>query len=109
MINIDVANFSKTPFGRYTTDSDFSAEQFRETVLIPALRSSQGESIVVDFSRVALGVGSSFLEEAFGGLVRKGFNKEDLLDHIQIIDRIGIYDKQVKKFISQAKSQAITE
>lgn len=109
MINIDVANFSKTPFGRYSTDSDFSAEQFRETVLVPALESAEGDSIVVDFSRVALGVGSSFLEEAFGGLVRRGFDKGLLLDNINVVDRIGIYDKLVKKFITQAKLQPITK
>ena len=104
MITIDVATFSQTPFGRYEQDSDFSAEKFRDTVLIPAIQGAHGEDVEVDFSKVALGVGSSFLEEAFGGLVRKGFDKKDLIAHISVKDRIGIYDKQVKKFIQEARA-----
>ena len=104
MITIDVAEFSTTPFGRYIQDSDYSAEKFRETVLIPTINEARGEDVKVDFSKVALGVGSSFLEEAFGGLVRQGFDKKQLIEHLIIIDRIGIYDKQVKKFISEARS-----
>lgn len=103
MIKIDVATFSRTPFGRYDRDSDFSAEKFRDTVLIPAIENAQGEDVQVDFTRVALGVGSSFLEEAFGGLVRKGFDKNELIAHLSVKDRIGIYDKQVKKFIEEAR------
>ncbi len=37
---------------------------------MPALKGTEQE-IVVDFRGIALGVGSSFLEEAFGGLIRK--------------------------------------
>lgn len=105
-INIDVAAFSETPFGRFATDSAFSAEHFRENVLIPALKDADGGDIEVDFTRVALGVGSSFLEEAFGGLVRNGFNKEHLIKHITIIDRIGFYDTRVKDYIMKAKQPA---
>lgn len=102
-INIDVATFSNTPFGRFSTDSAFSAERFRESVLIPALKEADGGDIRIDFTKIALGVGSSFLEEAFGGLVRSGFDKQQLVEHITVVDRIGFYDSRVKDYIMKAK------
>jgi len=104
MITIDVGkDFSKTPFGRYKTDGEYSAEKFREEVLLPKLLIE--ENILVDFSNVALGVGSSFLEEVFGGLVRKGYDKEELLKKIQVTDTMGFYSKQVIRYIEIAQKQ----
>ncbi|MBE0456195.1 MAG: STAS-like domain-containing protein [Pseudoalteromonas prydzensis] len=104
MIVIDVAKeFSKTPFGRYKTDSQYSAEEFREKLLLPKL--NNGDSITIDFSRISLGVGSSFLEEAFGGLVRRGVNPAYLKNHIKVIDRMGLYDEQVRTFIEAASKK----
>ena len=49
MRNIVIAKeFSRTPFGRYTTDSPHSAERFRREFLVPALKGTEQE-IVVDF------------------------------------------------------------
>ena len=63
---IDVANeFSRKPFGRLRSDGDFSAEVFREDWLLPALQ--EYDKVIVDLSGSNL-YGSSFLEEAFGGL-----------------------------------------
>lgn len=67
IINI-AAEFSKTPGGRYRTDGPASGEEFRESVLIPALRENATIVIELDGTR---GYPSSFLEEAFGGLVRR--------------------------------------
>ncbi|WP_256384305.1 STAS-like domain-containing protein [Photobacterium toruni] len=101
MITIDVASrFSRTPFGRFKEDGNYSAEVFREDILKPAL--IKNELIVIDFSKVALGVGSSFLEEAFGGLVRQGYDKSTLLSHLKIKDKMNFYDEQVKYFIGKA-------
>ncbi len=98
MIVIDVAKqFSKTPFGRHKPDGPNSAERFRDEILIQELEKS--EDITIDFTKVALGVGSSFLEETFGGLIRKDFDYCDLVRRITIKDKIGIYDKQVKRFM----------
>src|SRR5690242_10408236 len=68
-------DFSPAPAGRYREDGPFPGEKFREELLIPALRES--DEVVVDFDQTA-GFGSSFLEEAFGGLVRKGYSPEQL-------------------------------
>ncbi len=102
MRTIDVAQeFSKAPFGRYKSDGDFSAERFREEVLKPAL--TEDDVVEVDFTKVSLGVGSSFLEEAFGGLVRAGLAKKFLLSHIKIKAKMDFYEDLVKEFINSAQ------
>lgn len=108
MINIVIAkDFSKTPFGRFMTDSPFSAEKFRKDFLVPALISGEQE-VVVDFNGIALGVGSSFLEEAFGGLVRKeGLNKNGLKKRLVIKSEIPFYKEQIERFIDSAEPERL--
>ena len=68
-IEIRVAeDFSRTPAGRYRADGPWSGEAFREDHLRPALRG--GNQAVIVYLDGVEGYGSSFLEEAFGGLVR---------------------------------------
>lgn len=63
--------FSRYLGGRYRDDGPWSGEEFREQVLIPQLRDAMRDHqlLVIDLDGVA-GVPSSFLEEAFGGLLR---------------------------------------
>lgn len=69
-------DFSPYPAGRYEDDGDYCGQRFREGHLVPALR--RAECVEVSFEGV-YGCGSSFLDEAFGGLVREdGFTKEQL-------------------------------
>ncbi|ELB2790989.1 MULTISPECIES: STAS-like domain-containing protein [Aeromonas] len=63
--------FSDDPSGRFYTDGNFSGEEFREEILIPAM--SLHEVIIIDISTKNEGYGSSFLSEAFGGLVKYGY------------------------------------
>lgn len=75
---IDVAkDFSPQPWGRYIKDDPKrSAEAFRTIHLVPALK--RMENFTVDLSG-SNRFSSSFLEEAFGGLIRaEGFTVEDL-------------------------------
>lgn len=66
---IDVASdFSRTPGGRYYSDGPASGEKFREEFLLPALKQHEIVTINLDGTR---GYPSSFLEEAFGGAIRK--------------------------------------
>jgi len=69
IINIG-KDFSDAPLGRYPTDGPYSGEKFRDEILHPALK--ENAEVTVDLDD-AEGFGSSFLEEAFGGLVRKGY------------------------------------
>ena len=52
---------------------------FRDKILAPALQDEELDKVVVVFDGVA-GFGSSFLEEAFGGLARKHQMERSLLD-----------------------------
>lgn len=80
---INIANdFSLFPAGRVISDGPYSGEKFRRDHLIPALE--QYEKLVVTLDGVK-GYPSSFTEEAFGGLVRDGYDKQDLLNRIQIL------------------------
>ena len=68
MIMVSIAkDFTRFPSGRYKKNGETSGESFREKFLEPAIRS--GQKITVDFDGT-VGYGSSFLEEAFGGVVR---------------------------------------
>lgn len=82
-IEISIAeDFSEYPAGRYEADGQFSGESFREKHLVPHLK--EGKSVEVNIDGVA-GLGSSFLEEAFGGLIRvDGFTQDFLDEHLTI-------------------------
>lgn len=103
-ITIDVAKeFSPLPFGRYPADGQNSGTRFREEVLKKALSRSDKE-ILIDFTNVRIGVGSSFLEESFGGLVRAGYDAEELKDRIHVTGGLAAYPSQVTRFIDRAAS-----
>jgi hypothetical protein len=99
---INVADdFSDDPFGRYIDDGDFNATIFRTMHLIPKLKAlKDNEKLTVDFTGVSTGLGSSFVEEAFGGLVREGFSKEFLFEKLVYIFPLKFYEVQAKKFIA---------
>lgn len=75
------ADFSPFPAGRYREDGPFPGEVFRDEKLIPALRDNDEVIVNLDGTN---GYGSSFLEEAFGGLVRCGFTENDLKKRLKI-------------------------
>lgn len=73
-------DFSRTPGGRYYSDGPASGQQFRTEVLIPLLQQHPRVIVELDGAR---GYPSSFLEEAFGGLVR-----ENILTAAQFEERL---------------------
>lgn len=80
--------FSRFPGPRYKIHGDFSGEVFRDEYLSHALRAAidQNTTLTVVLDDVA-GYGSSFLEEAFGGLLRHGFTKDEVDGHLEIVAR----------------------
>ena len=105
MINI-ARDFGRYPAGRYLADGPYSGQAFREKILVPALRSTD-EIVDIEFDG-ARGLASSFLEEAFGGLVREGFDPKTLLErlHLHSIDPSII--EEIHDYISsQAKSGSL--
>lgn len=92
--------FSRHPGGRNENDGPFSGEAFRRLFLEPALK--KGEKVLVDFEGTR-GAGSSFLEEAFGGLVRAGFPREVVLDLVEVRHPTNpSVPREVKGYIEQA-------
>ena len=70
MVRIAVAkDFTKFPGGRYPRHGEGNGQDFREKFLLPHL--SKGKKVEVVFDTAA-GFAASFLEEAFGGLIRAG-------------------------------------
>ncbi len=106
-ITIDVtADFTSRPFGRYREDGDRSAQVFREDKLIPAMEAH--EHVVVDLSGYNY-YGSSFLEEAFGGLVRAGYSPEDLKDKLKVEHRqLPSIVEEVLAYIAAGSSSNLT-
>jgi hypothetical protein len=104
---IDVAgDFSPFPFGRVSPrDGDFTGEKFRDDLLVKNLKLlKDGEKLVIDFTGVLVGIGSSFLSEAFGGAVEKGYvSKRELLHALVIVSDDELYEKAIKKYIDEAQ------
>jgi len=76
-----VADFTRYPGGRYKKHGDGSGEEFRDEVLIPAIEEHTQVEVSLDDTA---GYPSSFLEEAFGGLVRQGYAKDFLKKNLKI-------------------------
>lgn len=96
MINI-AKDFSPYAAGRYEKDGPYSGQKFRDSVLVPALRN--GGTVTVDLDGT-LGLGSSFLEETFGGLIRSaGFRYAELKEHLVVKCRIKTYENKVWQYM----------
>lgn len=99
-------DFSRVPAGRHVAESDFSGEAFREKVLIPRLRQGGTVEVLLDNTE---GYGSSFLEEAFGGLVRVGgFSYDYLKSHLVIVANSAAttrYASKIWEYIKDARSE----
>ena len=113
MTTIEVGKFSRTPGGRYITDGPDSGQLFRQQVLLPALQEATAKNekvtVVLDGPRGYL---SSFIDEAFGGLVRQGnFSPEMLKRSLVIHAQDPFYDPYrllALKYIAEASPNAAT-
>lgn len=100
MISIQVAReFSRHPAGRFEKDGPYSGESFRRKFLVPHLRN--GEAITVDLDG-ARGYGSSFLEEAFGGLIREGFTLAQVRESVRILSSNPSLEPEIEGYIVSA-------
>jgi len=102
---IRVSEFTEFPGPRYRDLGPYSGEEFREAVLVPAIKEFGG-NIEVDLDGT-FGYGSSFLEEAFGGLIRnKNLTTEqasELAKHI-ISEEDPSLAEEVKSYLTDASS-----
>lgn len=92
-------DFSPSPAGRYPEDGPYPGAVFRDKLLIPALQSN--DKVIVNLDGTS-GYGSSFLEEAFGGLVRNGFSKQVLSEKLVVESSRQSYASRVWNYIQLA-------
>lgn len=80
-------DFTKFPSGRDEKDGPYNGTKFRRSLLLPRLEQarSSGVDLVVELDGV-LSFGSSFLEESFGGLIRREGVSRSELDRILRIE-----------------------
>lgn len=86
-MNINICNeYTDTPGGRYKEQGPYSGEEFREKILKRAyfVAKDKREKLIIDLDG-GFGYGSSFLEEAFGGLIRE-LEPEQYKDIFDIIE-----------------------
>lgn len=73
MVKIKISvDFSRTPGPRLIKEGSWSGELFRDQILAPKVMKAieTKDTLEVDLDGTA-GYGTSFLEESFGGLIRK--------------------------------------
>lgn len=90
-------DFSRYPAGRKRSDGPFSGEEFRERILLPALRHSDSVEIALDG---VIGYGSSFLEEAFGGTIRElKISPEEFLGRVSIDSKDPSLINEIEEYV----------
>ncbi|SIT15849.1 MAG: DUF4325 domain-containing protein [Thalassolituus maritimus] len=101
-IEIDIArDFSKKPFGRNELDGKYSGKRFRDEHLLPALTASDDEILTVNLDGVERGFGSSFLEEAFAGLLRQNIGYDTLKNRLRIMTSNRDYESEIWEYIDE--------
>lgn len=109
-INLKVRDdFSRTPGPRLEIEGDFSGEEFRKIFLLPKLQQAIASDckLVIDLDGTA-GYGTSFLEEAFGGLIREdGINYNTIKSHIALISTEEEYlMEDIEQYLNDADRNA---
>ena len=95
-------DFSKFPAGRHEKDGPHTGEGFRKKFLSNNI--TEFDKIIIDFDGT-LGGGSSFLEEAFGGLVRiDKLKAEYILNKLDIVSQRESIKQSIVDYIQKADS-----
>ncbi|MFN3714832.1 MAG: STAS-like domain-containing protein [Alcanivoracaceae bacterium] len=101
-INIAL-DFSRFPGGRFRSDGPASGEAFRDDHLVPAINNGGGGVTVISMDGVA-GYGSSFLEEAFGGLIRlEHISEKDFWKSFSISASDSALLNEIKEYVHEAE------
>lgn len=103
--------YTETPGGRCINGGKYSGEDFRNNHLIPLIErcKEQEETLIIDLDD-GYGYSTGFLEETFGGLIRKGYTQETLNiisfisnEEPELIDTILTYIKEENDRIHKRK------
>lgn len=100
-------DFSVYPGGRFRRDGPHSGEELRDKLVDLIKRATQEGVKVRVILDGAAGYGASFLEEAFGGLVRNGNFTVENLGRVLVIEAKNAvfrpYKDLAEKYIREAK------
>ena len=99
-----VRDFTFTPGPRLQEDGNYSGEEFRDKYLLPKFLDAVKKDIRLNVNlENTKGYATSFLEEAFGGLIRKGCKKKEVKKYLRIhsSDRPW-YVSEVDRYINEA-------
>ncbi|WP_172599846.1 STAS-like domain-containing protein [Cereibacter sphaeroides] len=105
---LKLADFSRFPSGRDDNDGDYNGQKYRNEILAPAFQEAVTKGRILEVSlEGVLNFGSSFLEEAFGGLVRKRIaSRSDLKRLLRISPDTPYFNKyktSIFEYIDNAK------
>lgn len=107
MVRIKICDdFSDIPGGRYISEGEFSGELFRENILIQKYQEAreQNTKLEIDFDG-CYGFGTSFLEEAFGGMVRV-HHEHGMLKRLKLISTEDeTIPENIKKYVEEAEEK----
>lgn len=108
-IELSIAKeFSPIPGARYPSEGDFSGQEFRNKLLVPKIKEAQclGVHLHIDLDGTA-GYGTSFLEEAFGGLIRIDDYEYRLLNSLLIFksEEDPEYITEIHEYMQDAQSK----
>lgn len=109
MITISIAkDFSRIPGARFPKEGNHSGEEFRKQVLLPKLKEAidKKEKLQVILDGTA-GLGTSFLEEAFGGLLRiDNISYSDIQSTLVLVsEEDEDYIEEINQYIKEAYEQ----
>lgn len=98
-------DFSRCPGARFSSEGDFSGEEFRNNCLVPKLREAieQGVRLKIILDGSA-GYSTAFIEESFGGLIRiNGFTLNQLQEKLLFVsDEDPSYIDDIKTYMKNA-------
>lgn len=101
-------DFSRIPGARFAKEGDYSGEEFRSNFLAPALKHAvENDVYVTVVLDGTAGIGTSFLEEAFGGLIRiDKFSLDQITKRLIIIsDEEPDYIDEIKEYLNEASEK----
>lgn len=99
-------DFSRTPGARHPSEGKFSGHAFRTDHLYPKLLKAIRDkfTLIVDLDGTS-GFGTSFLEEAFGGLIREnGVSMQEIKESLQFVsDEEPSLKEEIMHYIKEAE------
>jgi hypothetical protein len=106
MAKIGIAkDFHPYPGGRFPRHGEGNGETFRKEFLLPYLTKGEPLEVVLDD---ASGFPASFLEEAFGGLIREGLSLETIKQLLTISvsdDENEVYREEAWQYVEDQSTR----